>query len=60
MDIKNLIISILLVVILNMIPGEWGVEGIYRALFNIVLVIVFDYCICELDRIIRYGRRYNS
>lgn len=59
MDIKNLIISILFVVILNMIPGEWEIEGIYRAVFNIVLVIALDFCICELNRIIKYGRRYN-
>lgn len=55
---KNLIISFLLLVILNILPG-WKVQGVYRVLVNISLFILVDSTIVELERIIKYGRRYN-
>nr|DAE72272.1 MAG TPA: hypothetical protein [Caudoviricetes sp.] len=53
---KNLIITFLLLVILNILPG-WQVQGVNRVLVNISLFILVDYTIVELDRIIKYGRR---
>lgn len=55
---KNLIITFLLLVILNILPG-WQVQGACRVLVNINLFILVDYSIVELERIIKYGRRYN-
>lgn len=55
---KNLIITFLLLVILNILPG-WKVQGFYRVLVNISLFILVDSTIVELERIIKYGRRYN-
>lgn len=55
---KNLIITFLLLVILNMLPG-WKVQGACRVLININLFILLDCIIVELERIIKYGRRYN-
>lgn len=55
---KNLIITFLLLVILNILPG-WKVQGVYRVLVNISLFILVDATIVELERIIKYGRRYN-
>lgn len=55
---KNLIITFLLLVILNILPG-WQVQGVNRVLVNISLFILVDSTIVELERIIKYGRRYN-
>ena len=55
---KNLIITFLLLVILNMLPG-WHVQGVYRVIVNITLFILVDSTIVEIERIIKYGWRYN-
>lgn len=54
---KNFIISLLLIVILNLLPGEWGVHGISRFVVNIVLIVLVDTCICEFERVCKYGDR---
>lgn len=55
---KNLIITFLLLVILNMLPG-WQVQGVYRVIVNITLFLLIDSTIVEVERIIKYGGRYN-
>lgn len=56
---KNLIISTLLIIILNMMDG-WAIPmGIGRVLYSLVLIILLDVIIVEFERIWKYGRRYN-
>jgi hypothetical protein len=56
---KNFIISTLLIVILNMMDG-WSIPmGVGRILYSLVLIVLLDIVIVELERIWKYGRRYN-
>ena len=55
---KNLIISILLVLLLNTQDG-WAVEGIMRVYANVTLIVLIDSLIVEFERMMKYGSRYN-
>lgn len=57
-QMKNLIISILLVLLLNTQDG-WAVEGIMRVYANVTLIVLIDSLIVEFERMMKYGSRYN-
>jgi hypothetical protein len=53
--IKNGIISLLLIVILNMMPGDWAVEGFRKFLLNTGLFICLFYIISDGEVLIKRG-----
>ena len=53
--IKNGIISLLLIVILNMMPGDWAVEGFRKFLLNTGLFIFLFYIISDGEVLIKRG-----
>ena len=60
---KNLIISVLLVVIINMSKGDWGISEYLIPAYNLIMVLLFDKVIVEFERAIylikRERRRYG-
>ena len=47
--IKNGIISLLLIIILNLLPGTWAVTGFRRLLLNLALWTCGYYILCDID-----------
>ena len=47
--IKNGIIAFLLMVILNMMPGEWAVAGFRKFLLNVGLYLCLLYVLRDLE-----------
>ena len=50
--VKNIIISVLFVYILNMYDG-WAVSGVQRCIVNIALIILLTLLFNEMDKKIR-------
>lgn len=46
---KNMLISILIDVIVNLHPGEWAVDGIYKTLWNIIFIIFVWFVLSLFD-----------
>ena len=51
--IKNGIIALLLMVILNMMPGEWAVEGFLKFLVNVGLYLYLLSILAYLENVTR-------
>lgn len=54
--IKNITISALLVIILNMLPGNWEVSGIIRVVVSAMLGICLTIIFYEIDSMAKEHR----
>ena len=55
--IKNGIIALLLIVLLNRVPGYWAVDGFRRFLVNAGLFICTFYILCDGEVILKSAIR---